>query len=179
MKSPHWHYMSKARPTSPPTDSGSFKVNSVVVTAVGLGSTHFQTRGLGRVAAETSLHGLAYNIKRVIKILGLGKAMEAMKMANALPNLPAPLRDSTKPDQSWADRRHAAADDCYGESRGRIRKPSVAATGRLGGRSGCGVGEETESPNLWRRLPTLRPPRLRRWRCRLRFRAPTAHRPGP
>jgi hypothetical protein len=48
-----------------------------------MGSTHFQTRGLGRVAAEMSLHVLAYNIKRVIGILGFGKAMQAMMMASA------------------------------------------------------------------------------------------------
>jgi hypothetical protein len=48
-----------------------------------MGSTHFQTRGLGRVATEMSLHVLAYNIKRVIGILGFSKAMQAMKMAGA------------------------------------------------------------------------------------------------
>jgi hypothetical protein len=48
-----------------------------------MGSTHFQTRGLRRVAAEMSLHVLAYNIKRIIGILGFSKAMQAMKMAGA------------------------------------------------------------------------------------------------
>ncbi|MFC5431386.1 IS1182 family transposase [Paraburkholderia denitrificans] len=48
-----------------------------------MGSTHFQTRGLGHVAAEISLHVLAYNLKRVIRILGFAKTMRAMKLAGA------------------------------------------------------------------------------------------------
>jgi transposase len=48
-----------------------------------MGSTHFQTRGLGHVAAEMSLHVLAYNLKRVIRILGFADAMRAMKLAGA------------------------------------------------------------------------------------------------
>ncbi len=46
-----------------------------------MGSTHFQTRGLGHVGAEMSLHVLAYNLKRVIRILGVAKTMRAMKLA--------------------------------------------------------------------------------------------------
>jgi hypothetical protein len=46
-----------------------------------MGSTHFQTRRLGHVATEMSLHVLAYNLKRVIRILGFAKAMRAMKLA--------------------------------------------------------------------------------------------------
>ncbi len=48
-----------------------------------MGSTHFQTRGLGYVAAEMSLHVLAYNLKRVIRILGFAKTMRAIKLAGA------------------------------------------------------------------------------------------------
>jgi hypothetical protein len=48
-----------------------------------MGSTHFQTRRLGHVAAEMSLHVLAYNLKRVIRILGFAKTMRAMKLAGA------------------------------------------------------------------------------------------------
>jgi transposase len=48
-----------------------------------MGSTHFLTRGLGHVAAEMSLHVLAYNLKRVIRILGFADAMRAMKLAGA------------------------------------------------------------------------------------------------
>jgi transposase len=48
-----------------------------------MGSTHFQTRGLGRVATEMSLHVLAYNMKRIIGILGFAKALQAMRAASA------------------------------------------------------------------------------------------------
>ncbi|MGF6722955.1 transposase [Paraburkholderia sp. GAS41] len=47
-----------------------------------MGSTHFQTRRLGRVATEMSLHVLAYNIKRFIAILGFSKALQAMKIVS-------------------------------------------------------------------------------------------------
>lgn len=48
-----------------------------------MGSTHFQTRGLGHVAAEMSLYVLAYKLKRVIRILGFAKSMQSMKLACA------------------------------------------------------------------------------------------------
>ncbi|CAB3805007.1 IS1182 family transposase [Paraburkholderia fynbosensis] len=48
-----------------------------------MGSTHFQTRTISRVATEMSLHVLAYNFKRVIRILGFEKAMRAMRLAGA------------------------------------------------------------------------------------------------
>lgn len=44
-----------------------------------MGSTHFLTRGLERVSTEMSLHVLAYNLKRVIAILGVGTLMQAMR----------------------------------------------------------------------------------------------------
>jgi hypothetical protein len=34
-----------------------------------MGAAHFQTRTLGKVITEMSLHVLAYNLKRAIKIL--------------------------------------------------------------------------------------------------------------
>ena len=43
-----------------------------------MGWTHFLTKTLDRVSTEMSLHVLAYNIKRVIKILGVGALIEAM-----------------------------------------------------------------------------------------------------
>ena len=43
-----------------------------------MGSTHFLTKTLARVSTEMSLHVLAYNIKRVIKILGTAALMESM-----------------------------------------------------------------------------------------------------
>jgi transposase len=43
-----------------------------------MGSTHFLTRTLKNVSTEMSLHVLAYNMKRVMKILGTASLMEAM-----------------------------------------------------------------------------------------------------
>lgn len=45
-----------------------------------MGSTHFLTRRLENVSTEMSLHVLAYNLKRVIAILGMPKTMKAMKL---------------------------------------------------------------------------------------------------
>lgn len=44
-----------------------------------MGATHFLTRTLDRVSTEMSLHVLAYNFKRVMKIVGMGALMEAMQ----------------------------------------------------------------------------------------------------
>jgi transposase len=44
-----------------------------------MGSTHFLTRTLKRVSTEMSLHVLAYNLKRVIAILGVGPLMAAIR----------------------------------------------------------------------------------------------------
>jgi transposase len=44
-----------------------------------MGSTHFLTRTLGRVSTEMSLHVLAYNLKRVLRLLGSDALMAAMK----------------------------------------------------------------------------------------------------
>jgi len=35
-----------------------------------MGATHFLTRTLGRVSTEMSPHVLAYNLKRMMKIMG-------------------------------------------------------------------------------------------------------------
>jgi len=43
-----------------------------------MGATHFLTRTLDRVSTEMSLHVLAYNLKRVIKLLGAVTLMEVM-----------------------------------------------------------------------------------------------------
>ena len=45
-----------------------------------MGSTHFLTRRLPNVSIEMSLHVLAYNLKRVIAILGIAKTMKAMEL---------------------------------------------------------------------------------------------------
>jgi transposase len=44
-----------------------------------MGATHFLTRTIERVSTEMSLHVLAYNMKRVIKLLGMSAVMEAMR----------------------------------------------------------------------------------------------------
>lgn len=46
-------------------------------------STHFLTRTLEHVSTEMSLHVLAYNLKRVISILGIAGMMEAVRLAGA------------------------------------------------------------------------------------------------
>ncbi len=48
-----------------------------------MGSTHFLTRRLANVGTEMSLHVLAYNLKRVWKVLGLVKTMKAMQLMGA------------------------------------------------------------------------------------------------
>lgn len=45
--------------------------------------THFLTRGLQHVSTEMSLHVLAYNLKRVINLLGMSTTMKAMRLLRA------------------------------------------------------------------------------------------------
>jgi transposase len=49
-----------------------------------MGSTHFLTKTLPRVSTEMSLHVLAYNLKRMMKILGIKPLIEAMKAQHAM-----------------------------------------------------------------------------------------------
>ena len=44
-----------------------------------MGATHFKMRTLEKVRTEMSLHVLAYNLKRVISILGVGPLIAAMQ----------------------------------------------------------------------------------------------------
>jgi transposase len=44
-----------------------------------MGSTHFQMKTLKHVGTEMALHVLAYNMKRVMRILGVGGLMEAIR----------------------------------------------------------------------------------------------------
>jgi transposase len=46
-----------------------------------MGATHFLTRTLGKVRTEMSLHVLAYNLKRVIAILGVQPMIQAVRAA--------------------------------------------------------------------------------------------------
>ena len=48
-----------------------------------MGLTHFLTRTLANVSTEVSLHVLAYNLKRVISILGIRKTLKAIRLAGA------------------------------------------------------------------------------------------------
>jgi len=45
-----------------------------------MGATHFLTKTLPRVSTEMSLHVLAYNMKRVMNLLGAGTLIEAMRV---------------------------------------------------------------------------------------------------
>jgi hypothetical protein len=45
-----------------------------------MGWTHFLTKTLARVRTEMSLHVLAYNLKRVMRILGIEKLMQVMML---------------------------------------------------------------------------------------------------
>ena len=48
-----------------------------------MGATHFLTRGLAHVGTEMSLYVLAYNLTRVIKLLGMPKTLQAMRLLGA------------------------------------------------------------------------------------------------
>ena len=45
----------------------------------GWGATHFLTKTLARVSTEMSLHVLAYNLNRVVKILGVRAMIGAIR----------------------------------------------------------------------------------------------------
>ncbi len=46
-----------------------------------MGATHFQIKTLQRVGTEMALHVLAYNLKRVMAILGIGALIAAISAA--------------------------------------------------------------------------------------------------
>ena len=48
-----------------------------------MGYTHFLTRRLANVGTEMSLHVLAYNLRRVLGILGFEGTMKAMRLVGA------------------------------------------------------------------------------------------------
>ena len=43
-----------------------------------MGATHFLTKTLARVRTEMSLHVLAYNLKRVVQILGISEMLRVL-----------------------------------------------------------------------------------------------------
>jgi len=44
-----------------------------------MGNSHFLTRGLKSVGTEVALNVLAYNIKRMISLIGIGGLMRAIQ----------------------------------------------------------------------------------------------------
>jgi hypothetical protein len=44
-----------------------------------MGATHFLCTTLPKISAEMSLHVLAYNLKRVMQIMGTGALVEALR----------------------------------------------------------------------------------------------------
>ncbi len=59
--------------------SKSFKYCAMLCSAsCQMGATHFLTKTKENVSTEMSLHILAYNLKRVMKIMGSGNLMKAM-----------------------------------------------------------------------------------------------------
>jgi transposase len=44
-----------------------------------MGTIHFMTKGPERVKTEMSLHVLAYNVKRLMSLLGVAGMMEAIR----------------------------------------------------------------------------------------------------
>ena len=48
-----------------------------------MGTTHFLMRGLEHVGTEMSLHVLAYNLKRVMQVIGIARTMKAIRLAGA------------------------------------------------------------------------------------------------
>ena len=45
-----------------------------------MGATHFLMKTLAHVSTEMSLHVLAYNLKRVMKILSVGELLQAIRV---------------------------------------------------------------------------------------------------
>ena len=48
-----------------------------------MGSIHFLMKTLKHVGTEMSLHVLAYNLKRVMSVMGIAQMMLAMRMVKA------------------------------------------------------------------------------------------------
>lgn len=48
-----------------------------------MGSTHFLMKTMAHVGTEMSLHVLAYNLKRVMSVMGIAEMMKAMRLARA------------------------------------------------------------------------------------------------
>ncbi len=65
----------------PPITAVRFSGSTSGTVKYWMGYTHFQMKTLKRVGTEMALHVLAYNIKRVINIVGIRPLIAAMKAA--------------------------------------------------------------------------------------------------
>src|SRR5713101_1851504 len=61
-----------------------------------MGATHFLTPTLDKVRTEMSLHVLAYNLKRMIRIFGVGPLMAAIRTT-----APGRLAADIAPENEW------------------------------------------------------------------------------
>jgi hypothetical protein len=66
-------YIARTTNTNVQLENGQFTVTP----------THFLTRRLPNVGTEMSLNVLAYNLARVLRILGFRKTMQAMRLVGA------------------------------------------------------------------------------------------------
>ena len=67
-----------------------------------MGATHFLTRTLDKVRTEMSLHVLAYSLKRMITIFGVGPLMAA---SGSQVRISAQLIDTATDAHLWAPAR--------------------------------------------------------------------------
>jgi hypothetical protein len=84
-----------------------------------MGSTHFLMKRLNNVKTEISLHILAYNLKRVMQILGAGPLISAMRTLGA-PRSPRAIAGLPLPAASFYK---ASTQSCRSERPHPARKP--------------------------------------------------------
>ena len=92
-----------------------------------MGSTHFLTKTLPKVSTEMSLHVLAYNLKRVMKILGVVPLKEACKHKREGLRFPEYMDICRTGDRSMGRRRNIAGDGANGDA-GASGRPDLALT---------------------------------------------------
>ena len=59
------------------------RITSALTLKAWMEATHFQTKTLSRVRTEMSSHVLAYNLKRVMQMIGVGSLVAAIRAAGA------------------------------------------------------------------------------------------------
>jgi len=80
-------------------------------------ATHFLTKGLEHVKAEMSLHVLAYNIKRLMAILGIADMMKAIRAFILLRCLKTAMQAICKPVMTSLLKKNIAPRSAPGSSR--------------------------------------------------------------